>query len=326
MGAYLAESIAGGDGRLKTDVERAARLCKSDLVSHVVVEFTKLQGVMGRVYADVAGESPEVSTAIESHYRPTYSGAALPENLTGAMVSIADKIDSICGCFSIGLVPTGAADPYALRRQAIGIIQIALANNLSLSLGEMIRHGLAPFAESATQGVSETAAQITEFFQRRMERLLAEEGYSKDVIAAVTAVGVDHIPNTWARVKALESMKSAADFEPLAVAFKRVVNIIKKADTSQLPPVNSTLFQEASESALFDAHQAVAQSVADCLAKEDFDKALREMATLRGTVDAFFDEVMVMADDTALRSNRLALLSEIAGLFGTVADFSMIAA
>ena len=326
MGAYLADHLGPDGAAVKAHVERAAQLCKSDLVSHVVVEFTKLQGIMGRVYADVDGEPSSVSTAIEGHYRPTHSGGALPGNLTGALVSIADKLDSICGCFSIGLVPTGAADPYALRRQAIGITQIVLANKLPLSLQGMIRHALAPFADSATQPAADAEAQIIEFFQRRIERLLAEEGYSKDIISAVTAVGVDHIPNIWARVNALESMKSAADFEPLAVAFKRVVNIIKKADTSQLAAVDPQLFQDASESALHAAYLTMKQQVADSLAEEDFARALREMATLRSVVDAFFDEVMVMADDIALRNNRLSLLSDIAAVFGTVADFSQISA
>ncbi|MFH1984729.1 MAG: glycine--tRNA ligase subunit beta [Pseudomonadota bacterium] len=326
MGAYLADTLGAAGMPIKPGVQRAARLCKSDLVSHAVVEFTKLQGVMGRVYAQVAGEPPEVSAAIEGHYRPTYSGGPLPGNLTGALVSIADKIDSICGCFSVGLVPTGAADPYALRRQAIGITQIMNANKLSLSLRGMIRHALAPFAENATQDAAEAEAQIYDFFKRRMERMLAEEGFSKDVIAAVTTVGVDHVPNTWKRVKALESLKSAADFEPLAIAFKRVVNIIRKADTAALAPVDASLFQETSESVLHAALLAVSKKVADSLAREDFDRALHEMVALRSPVDAFFDQAMVMAEDPALRNNRLALLSDIAGLFGAVADFSMISA
>ena len=241
-------------------------------------------------------------------------------------MSIADKIDSIGGCFSVGLVPTGAADPYALRRQAIGITQIMNANSLPLSLKGIIRHAMTPFAESATQNAADIESQIYDFFKRRMERMLLEEGFSKDIIAAVTTVGVDHVPNTWARVKALESLKSAADFEPLAIAFKRVVNIIKKADTAHLQPVDPALFQETSESALHAAYLSVRQKVADSLEREDFDQALREMATLRNPVDAFFDQVMVMAEDPKLRSNRLALLSDIAGLFGAVADFSLISA
>lgn len=325
MGAHLVDGIGGGED-LKAHVQRAARLCKSDLVSHAVVEFTKLQGVMGRVYAQVAGEPPEVSAAIEGHYRPTYSGGALPDNLTGALVSIADKIDSICGCFSVGLVPTGAADPYALRRQAIGITQIMNANKLALPLSDIIDYGLTPFADNAVADLATIRNQIYDFFKRRMERMLAEEGYSKDVIAAVTAVGVDHVPNAWARVAALESLKSADDFEPLAVAFKRVVNIIKKADAAQLPAVDAARFQDDSEAALRKACLDVKQRVAGALEGEDFDTALREMATLRGPVDAFFDAVMVMDEDAALRNNRLALLSDIAALFDTVADFSMISA
>jgi len=320
---FLVEAIHG-DAGLKTDLARAARQCKSDLVSQVVVEFPKLQGVMGRVYATVAGENSAVSSAIEEHYRPTHSGGTLPETVTGALLSIADKLDSICGCFSVGLIPTGAADPYALRRQAIGIIQIMLHNDFSFSLKSLIKFGIEQFGDKVERSVADITEQIHVFLQRRITGLLVDEGFSKDVVAAVTSVSVDPIPNVWKRVQALEKLKGAADFEPLAVAFKRVANIMKKSGQAAGDTVDQGLFEDAAEKELYATVQAVKQEVGDCLENGSFETALTKIASLRPRVDAFFDEVLVMAKDESLRNNRLALLGTISGLFGLFADFTKI--
>jgi glycyl-tRNA synthetase beta chain len=310
------------DADLKTQVSRAARLSKADLVSQVVGEFPKLQGVMGRVYATVAGELPMVAAAIEEHYRPVYSGAPLPATPVGAILSIADKIDSICGCFSAGLVPTGASDPYALRRQGIGIVQILKDNGFSFSLRNLIQDSVTQFGGKSDQEGSELIENVHRFLQNRISHLLVEDGYSKDTVAAVLNVSCDNIPHTWSRVGALEKLKAKPDFEPLAAAFKRVVNIIRKADDIQTTAVDQKLFQHESETALLAAYEAVKMKVEDHLQKDLFDRALVEIASLRDTVDAFFDGVMVMADDMAVRRNRLALLGHIAALFGGFADFS----
>jgi glycyl-tRNA synthetase beta chain len=320
---FLVEAIHG-DAGLKTDLARAARQCKSDLVSQVVVEFPKLQGVMGRVYATVAGENSAVSSAIEEHYRPTHSGGTLPGTVTGALLSIADKLDSICGCFSVGLIPTGAADPYALRRQAIGIIQIMLHNDFSFSLKSLIKFGIEQFGDKVERSVADITEQIHVFLQRRITGLLVDEGFSKDVVAAVTSVSVDPIPNVWKRVQALEKLKGAADFEPLAVAFKRVANIMKKSGQAAGDTVDQGLFEDAAEKELYATVQAVKQEVGDCLENGSFETALTKIASLRPGVDAFFDEVLVMAKDESLRNNRLALLGTISGLFGLFADFTKI--
>ena len=310
------------DADLKTQVSRAARLSKADLVSQVVGEFPKLQGVMGRVYATVAGELPMVAAAIEEHYRPVYSGAPLPETPVGAILSIADKIDSICGCFSAGLIPTGASDPYALRRQGIGIVQILKDKGFSFSLRDLIQDSVTQFGGKSDQERSDLIEHVYGFLQNRISHLLAEDGYSKDTVAAVLNVSCDNIPQTWSRVGALEKLKAKPDFEPLAVAFKRVVNIIKKADDFQATAVDQKLFQHESEPALLAAYEAVKMKVEDHLQKDLFDRALVEIASLRDAVDAFFDGVMVMTDDMAVRRNRLALLGHIAALFGGFADFS----
>jgi glycyl-tRNA synthetase beta chain len=307
-------------------LDRAAQLCKADLVSQVVVEFPKLQGIMGRVYATHAGEAPEVAAAIEDHYRPTHSGGTLPGTVLGALLSIADKIDTLCGCFSVGLLPTGASDPYALRRQAIGIVQILLDRGLGLSLGRLVEAGLAPFDDPRRE---ETAARVMGFLQDRMAHLLAEEGHPKDLIAAVTSVSVDHVPHVWEKVAALEDLKAAPDFEPLAVAFKRAVNILRKARKDGLltaqAAVDAGLFTHPAEAGLHRACQGVRESVAGHLAGGRFQEALRVLATLREPVDGFFDGVMVMDEDPRVRGNRLALLGQIAGLFESIADFSRLA-
>ena len=321
----LVQSTQKGDD-LKQQVLRAARLSKSDLVSQVVGEFPKLQGIMGRIYAGIAGEPADVAAAIEEHYRPVYSGAPLPETLVGAIVSIADKMDSICGCFSIGLIPTGASDPYALRRQGIGIVQIMNDKGLSYPLKDLIRCSLDQFGVRSASEINELVEKVYTFVQNRISHLLAEEGFSRDVIAAIVSVSVDDVPNVRNRVKALESLKSRPDFEPLAVGFKRVVNIIRKAGQQEkgagLEAVEPALFEHASEGHLFEEFKAVDQKVSDAMAKDSFDQALMEIASLKDAVDRFFDGVMVMAEDSGIRRNRLALLGQIAALFGKFADFS----
>ena len=323
LGAFLADA-GKYDSKIKEQVMRAALLCKADLVSQVAVEFPKLQGIMGRIYATVAGEPAPVATAIEEHYRPTYSGGPLPETLTGAILSIADKIDSICGCFSVGLIPTGASDPYALRRQGIGIAQIMLDKKMPFSIKTMIEKGLTLFEEKKTDDKIETGQKIYTFLKRRMAYLLSEEGFSKDVIAAVIHVSADHVPDVWKRVQALQRLRSAHDFEPLAIAFKRVVNIIKQAGSVETTDVDEKQFQHACESDLYNAYKKVQKKVRENLKKGDFSQALMDIAGLREPVDAFFDGVMVMAEDIEIRHNRLAVLGRIAALFEKIADFSKI--
>ncbi len=320
--------LVSDDSAFKDRVVRAASLCKADLVSQVVVEFPKLQGVMGRVYATLSNEPADVASAIEEHYRPTYSGGPLPETLTGAVLAIADKIDSICGCFSVGLVPTGASDPYALRRQGIGIINIMLAQRLSIPLKDMILTSLALFSEKSQQDIQETAEKVLTFLKNRISRQLADEGCSKDVIAAVVSAGAERVsvPEVWNRVKALEKLKGAPDFEPLAIAFKRVVNIIRKAEGFGGVAVDELLFEHPSESDLFTAFKNVKRRALAHLEKGCFEEGLMEIASLRDGVDAFFDGVLVMAEDKAVRYNRLALLGIIAGLFDKFADFSKLSA
>lgn len=327
----IAEFIACAvdrDPDLKNQASRAAWLCKADLVSKVVVEFPKLQGVMGRVYAQIDKEGDVVAAAIEEHYRPIYSGGPLPETMAGSILSIADKMDSICGCFSVGLLPTGAADPYALRRQGIGIVQIMLERGFSFSIKDLIEKSAGLFSKMSLQETNETVGMVYTFLQNRISRLLAEEGFSKDVIAAVVHVSVENVPDVWKRVGALETLKKAPDFEPLAIAFKRVVNIIKQAGNLEIDvgakDLDEHLFQDECEAALYFAYKEVEQKVMENLKNGLFSQALKDIASLRDFVDAFFDGVMVLTDDIKIRDNRLSLLGRIAALFGKFADFSQI--
>jgi len=309
---------------LKKHAARAALMCKADLVSRVVVEFPKLQGVMGRIYALNAGEPDNVAYAIEEHYLPRYSGGPLPETLTGSILGIADKIDSICGCFVAGLIPTGASDPYALRRQGIGIIQIMLNKDFSFSIVKMIEKSMKLFSQKSDQEFKKNVENVYSFLKNRIAHLLAEEGFSKDIISAVISVTADHVPNIWNRVRALEKLKTKPDFEPLSIAFKRVVNIIKKAEHPKRKEIDENLFQDKCEIALFEASKEVKNKIFNDLDKGLFDQALYDIASLRNVVDDFFDGVMVMAEDNDLRENRLALLINIANMFGLFADFSKI--
>ncbi len=323
LAGYLAQQAAPSQGE---NVDRAAYLCKADLVSQAVGEFAKLQGIMGRVYARVAGEPEAVATAIEEHYRPVYSGAPLPQTPAGALLAIADKLDSICGCFAVGLLPTGASDPYALRRQSIGILQILSDQGWKLALTDMIDKSLSLFEGAVEVDAAEARKQIYEFFVNRISFILAEQGFSKDVIAAVVSVGADDIIDVRRRVSALEGLKGRPGFEPLAVAFKRVVNIIKKADKKELKVISlrPENFVDASEKDLFNAFETAKVRVGQHMKDGELDAALTQIAAVRPQVDAFFDGVLVMDPDPEIRRNRLALLNTIAGLFETVADFSKI--
>lgn len=320
---YLS-GVVNFDSNLKEKALRAAYLCKADLVSQVVIEFPKLQGVIGRVYAAVCGESDLVASAIEEYYRPVCSGGRLPGTEIGAVLGIADKVDSICGCFITGLIPTGTSDPYALRRQGIGIVQIMLDKGFSFSLSSLISKGLEAFADKGNTEIKEKEVMIYNFLKNRIANLLSEESFSKDVTAAVIAVSIENIPDVWNRARALENLKKQPGFEQLATVFKRVVNITKKAGHFQAEEVDENLFQDECEPSLFASYNEVKNKVSGSLDKGSFDQALLYIASLSDPVDVFFEGVMVMAEDVKIRNNRLSLLKHIADLFGLFADFSKI--
>ena len=227
--------------------------------------------------------------------------------------------------FSAGLIPTGASDPYALRRQGIGIVNIMQDKEFGFSLKDLIVKSLELFRSKGDFDLVETTGRVHTFIQNRLAHILVEKGFSKDVVAAVTSAGTENMPHVWLRVKALEELKGAPGFEPLAAAFKRVVNIIKKTEGNVQNRVSEDLFTHTSEKDLLAAFRNVESQVSALFAAGDFEKALLEIASLKDGVDAFFDGVLVMAEDLQVRNNRLALLGGIVALFDRFADFSKLA-
>jgi len=319
----------------KTDLAKAALLSKCDLATQMVFEFAELQGTMGKYYAIISGEKKNVANAIEEHYMPLTRDGELPQSLIGSLLSITEKIDNITSCFIAGLIPTGSADPYALRRQAIGIIRIVLKNNLNLNLEKIITKSVNLTINSLDKGknkldnssAGEIKENIINFLAERFKNLLIEEGYSVNVIDSVLSTGFNNIVDCYNRIKAVEKFKKQKDFEELAVAFKRVVNIAKDTPSAQ---INVKLFKDSSEKNLFKTFTDIKKKSekyfeGNNLTKEsDYIKALNSIKTLKKPVDEFFDSVMVMDKDEKLKNNRLALLRDIKELFFKISDFSKI--
>lgn len=300
---------------------RAAILCKADLTSGMVGEFPALQGIMGREYALLGEEDAEVAAAIYEHYMPTAAGAELPASASGALLSMADKLDSITGCFGVGKVPTGAQDPYALRRQALGIIAIIRGRGFSLSIEELVRRSAAILGARFKKTAQETAEEVVIFFRERLKNQLLAERLPHDVIEAVLSTEWYDIVDAIKRIRALEGFRAHPSCKSLAVAFKRVSNILKGFDCSG-KEVDEALFTCAEEKSLHEASSALAPVIREHCERGEYEKAFEELAGMKETVDTFFDEVMVMVDDEALRTNRLVLLSGLRDLYFRIADIS----
>jgi len=296
-------------------VKRAARIYKADLVTHMVGEFPDLEGVMGREYALREGEAAEVAEAVRESYLPRAAGDDLPSTPSGAALSAADRLDTLVGCFAAGLAPTGAADPYALRRAAIGLVRIVLSRGWRISLEELVRLAAARY-QGRGDGV---VSSVVEFVVGRFRGVVAGEA-ATDVVEAVLSAGGDDLYDLAARLQALEQLRRREDFLPLAVAFKRVANILKGQQPNGDP--EPSLFSEAAEQNLFDRARELGQG--DLSATDDYGPVLSRLATLKPQVDQFFDDVLVMDSDERLRNNRLALLAMVNRLFLRVADFRQI--
>ncbi|QDE68182.1 glycine--tRNA ligase subunit beta [Myxococcus xanthus] len=312
-------------------IERAATLAKADLVTGMVGEFPELQGVMGREYARAGGETNAVALAIAEHYLPRGAEDALPTQDAGALIGIADRLDSLCGIFAIGKAPTGAADPFALRRACIAIIRLVLGRGYRFSLSAAVDESLrllAPKIANAKRKAGEPAPreQVLEFFRGRLKALWGEQ-HRTDVVEAVLSAGFDDLVAAQKRLEALSHIVGRADFQPLAVAFKRVVNIVEKQGRDvQGGETNPQKLVDEPERNLHTAFTQARSTVSGLVRADDFSGALREITGLKPAVDTFFDKVMVMAEDKALRENRIRLLVEIGALFNQVADFSKIQA
>ncbi|MBW2163701.1 MAG: glycine--tRNA ligase subunit beta, partial [Deltaproteobacteria bacterium] len=315
---YLAKQVA--QDKVKV-VERAAWLCKADLLTEMVGEFPSLQGVIGREYALLSGESREVANAIEEHYLPVRSEGKLPESLSGALLSIADKMDTICGTIAIGLKPSGTADPYGLRRLALGILHIVEERSLSLSLKALIAEASHRLENQLSEVSKELTAEVITFFKRRFSYDLIAKGMDHDVVEAATRVEFDDVKDCILRARALASVRSRPEFEPLSTAFKRVMNILKGFEGGA---VNPLLLEAEQEKALYEVYLSVEEKVNVSLESRDYEQALVTLLSLKPQVDSFFDHVMVMTKDVDVRANRLALLWNIACLFLRIGDLSAI--
>ncbi|PNV65206.1 glycine--tRNA ligase subunit beta [Rubneribacter badeniensis] len=325
----LARHLAADAGLSAADAavaERAAHLAKADLVTSAVVEFTSVQGVMGSYYAAACGEGDKVACAIADHYRPRFAGDALPASAAGRIVAMADKLDTICGLIAAGQGPTGSSDPFALRRSALGILSMLLDEGLPLRVG-LVRAIDAALASYAAQGVAFDAQavreEVADFFIARAKVLLRDEGRAPDTIDAVLAAGVREPVEFASRVRALDAAREGDPdaFADLATAFARANNL---RDASLGAEVDEGLLSEV-ERALSCAVAQAESRVGSALAADDYPSALAELAGLRKPVDAFFEGVMVMDEDRALRENRLRLLNRFVAVFEGVADFGKMA-
>ncbi|RLA91163.1 MAG: glycine--tRNA ligase subunit beta [Deltaproteobacteria bacterium] len=302
-------------------IDRAATLCKADLVSGMVGEFPKLQGVMGRIYAIKAGEDIEVADAIYEHYLPRFSGDKLPAGPIGDIISIADRMDTIIGCFGIGIIPTGTQDPYGLRRHTLAIINIIIRKGYRISLSKIIDKSLELIAEKIERPKDDIKREVLVFFRSRFFSLLVSQGFSPDLVEGVLSANFDDLYDALLRVEALNRMRKREEFLPLAIAFKRVMNILKER---ALVEVNPELFEESQEKKLFSSIQHIKEKFNNLINESKYDDALFLLASLKEDIDQFFDHVLVMADDKRIRENRLALLDGVASLFTRIADFSKI--
>ncbi len=320
IAAYVA---AAGFPAKEQECRRAAFLSKADLTTGVVKEFPELQGVMGRDYARKTGEKEETSQAVLEHYLPKGMSDELPGTDVGAAVAIADKIDMVCGCFGVGLIPSGTADPYGLRRQTLGILSILEARGLRIPLEGLVDRSLAALDGKLKSPRAEVKRKVMEFVAGRLANLWTTQGTPGDLVDAVLSAGLTDMVDMRAKLSALVAFRQDAGFEPLAEVFKRAINITKGFAGGGV--VSEALFEHEEERALQRAVGDVSDRVRSAAENGRYAEAFGEMARLRPLVSAFFDKVLVMAKEEPVKNNRLALLKRLSDLFASVADFSRVA-
>ncbi|HTP30225.1 MAG TPA: glycine--tRNA ligase subunit beta [Anaeromyxobacteraceae bacterium] len=321
VAAALARALGKED--ILADLAEAARLSKVDLNTGMVGEFPELQGIMGGHYARLEGMKPQIAEAIEDHYRPVGASEEMPRSDLGALVGLADRLQQLAGIVGVGEKATGAADPFGLRRAAIGILRIVQARGYPLSLGVAVDAALASLASKIGNEPASVRAQVLDYLRGRLKALWGDE-FDGDLVEAVLSAGFDDVVDARRRLEALAAVKRRPDFLPLAMAFKRVANIQEKAQGAGSAPLDAALLREEAERHLATEGERVEGEVASLRARRDYRAVLKAVAELKPAVDRFFEEVLVMADDPVLRANRLALVKRIADLFADVADFRKI--
>ena len=346
LALYLAMGLAPGKTAL---VERASNLLKADLLTGMVGEFPGLQGVMGREYAIRSGEDYEVALAIEEHYMPVRAGGALPKTVVGSILSMADKVDTICAMFAIGLQPSGTQDPYALRRLALGVLSVIEDKVFFISLKALLTEALilvARHVKGKNFEIEQVLGEVLAFFQGRFVNNLTSSGIEADTVKAAVRAGFNDILDCLKRANAISKIRmqsggiqfektlsqrvadttevterQPSEFESLCTVFKRIMNILKGFHGGD---INPSLLVEPQEKALFQAYAEIEPTVKGLLDNREYEAALYILLSLKPTVDSFFDHVMVMSEDEVIRTNRLSLLWWIAGLFLRVGDLSAI--
>jgi glycyl-tRNA synthetase beta chain len=319
LASYLGQKLALSS---ENRIARAAYLCKGDLVSSMVYEFPELQGIMGRYYAHKSGEEAEVSQAIFEHYLPRFAGDQLPQTHTGIVLSLSEKIDNLIGCYAIGIKPSGSQDPYALRRQALGIVNIIIDHELNLDLGQVLAQAYTGFQGiEPEQDMEVTVSEVLDFIGQRLRGVLLEKGLAYDVIDAVLSIDKSNINDIYQRVVALQQFKNEAEFADLMVVFNRSHNLSKKWHSNQVQIENLV---DPSELKLLEWVRLLQSELGAYIKTASYDQALHSLASLRPAVDEFFNAVMVMVEEEALKNNRLSLLKSIADLSRLIADFSKI--
>lgn len=319
----LAKDIASELGFDTALAERGALLSKADLLTDMVGEFPELQGIMGTYYARHDGESDEVALTATEHYQPRFAGDALPSTNTGTVVALADKLETLVGIWGIGLQPTGEKDPFALRRHALGVLRMLIEKRIDVSISKLLALSGKNF--NGIAGFTDPVAEVRAFMIDRMRGILRERGFTPNEVEAVLVDDLDRLHDIVERLQAVQAFAALPESASLAAANKRITNILKKTDAA-IGAVSEAMLQEDAEKALFGAMTRVRPQVDAAFAARDFTGALKTLAQLRDDVDAFFNGVMVMADDVALRNNRLALLSSLHGMMNRVADISKLAA
>lgn len=318
LAAYIADKI-GGD---VTDAKRAGLLSKTDLMTEMVMEFTDVQGVMGMHYARHDGESEAVANAMNEQYMPRFAGDQLPSNPVSCAVALADKFDTLAGIFGIGMLPKGDKDPFALRRAAIGALRVIVENNLNLDIADITAKAVSLFGDKLTNSTAQ--ADVVEFIFGRFRTWYQDQGFEAEIILAVLAQRPTEPVDFDQRVKAVSEFKQHESAAALAAANKRVGNILAKNPAELADSVNTELLEAEQERTLYQLVSAKQTELAPVFANRQYQQALAELATLRPAVDAFFDNVMVMADDEAVKLNRLLLLSQLRNLFLQIADISVL--
>jgi glycyl-tRNA synthetase beta chain len=319
----IATSVAESLGADVALAKRAAQLSKADLLTDMVGEFPELQGIMGTYYARHDGEPDEVAAAIGEHYQPRFAGDALPATRTGTVVAMADKLETLVGIWGIGLAPTGDKDPFALRRHALGILRMLVEQKLPLSLSHLLRQAASQLTGNAH--FTDPVADVQAFVYDRLRGLLRERGHAQDAVEAVVSQMPDRLDDILERLDAVKIFAALPEAASLAAANKRITNILKKNEGVH-GEVQPKLLAEPAEQTLYGAMTETRQAVDQAFAKADFSATLKALAALRDDVDTFFNDVMVMAEDPALRTNRLALLQSLHAMMNRVADISRLAA